>query len=175
MLKDEIRKLIDEGQGKIERFNAIIQQIKESKTYSNEFKISENASYQNKIIETVQEYSQRIIQLFDDEINRINSINFYEDKYPEETANILKMIELSKINMNEKEIKYLLGTYKANNIITRALIAVASEKDINLGNDFIPRTENIERWKEDTIKALDYSKLDLSTFNSEVLLNMMNI
>ena len=68
-----------------------------------------------------------------------------------------------------------MKTYKDNHIITRALIAVAEEKGINLGGEFVPRIENVERWKKDTIVALQDSQFDLDTLKVSVLLDLMDI
>ena len=98
MIKDEVRKLCEEGQNKINNFRKMAEDIRKSDKYTGEYKIAKNTECQNKIKEIVIEYSSKIVELFNNEIQRLESINYYKDSTPGLTSNILKMIELSKKN-----------------------------------------------------------------------------
>lgn len=176
MIKDDIAKLLEEGQKRIDSIKALMEEVKNDTVHSEEWRADKYKELQGTVKDIIAEHTNSAIKLFDEEIKKLESINPYADNNPEETANILKMIELSRNTMTEGEIKHLLNTYKDNSIVARALSSVAAEKDIPLGEcGYIPKTDNIEHWKNETADILSRNTNDLETLGTAVLLNSMDI
>lgn len=176
MIKDDIAKILEEGQKSIDNIKGLMEEVANDKIHSEEWKLNKQRDLKDTIKNIISEHTNKALKLFDDEIKKLESINPYKDNNPEETANILKMIELSRNTMTEGEITHLLNTYKDNNIVTRALSSVAAEKDIPIGEcGYVPKTDNIEYWKNETVNILSRSTNDLETLGTAVLLNSMDI
>ena len=176
MIKDDVAKILEEGQKGIDNIKGLIEEVANDTIHSEEWKSDKIKDLQNSIKNIISEHTNKALKLFDEEIKKLESINPYADNNPEETANILKMIELSRNTMTEGEIKHLLNTYKDNGIVVRALSSVAAEKDIPLGESgYIPKTDNVEFWKNETASVLSRNTSDLETLGTSVLLNSMDI
>lgn len=177
MLRDKIRKIIDDGNARISELQKKIVKIKESTMYSNDYKLKANADYRQECIKIRNEVHDKVIKLFDEEIQKVNEENYYKDNNSLETSNLLKMIELTKDTMTEQEITYLLEINKENNIIKRVLAAVADSRGIYIDNiKYLPNSIELQGWKEKLSGAILQSTDEgIEGLKIELLLRNMNI
>lgn len=177
MLRYKIRKIIDDGNARISELQKKIVKIKESSMYSNDYKLQANADYGQECIKIRNEVHDKVIKLFDEEIQKVNEENYYKDNNSLETSNLLKMIELTKDTMTEQEITYLLDINKDNNIIKRVLAAVADSRGIYIDNiKYLPNSIELQRWKEKLSGAILQSTDEgIEGLKIELLLRNMNI
>lgn len=177
MLRDKIRKIIDGGNVRISEIQNKISKIKETPMYSNEYKLELEAEHKQECIKIRNEIHDNIIKLFDEEIRKVNEENYYNDNDSSETANLLKMIELTKETMTEKEIMYLLEINKNNNIIKRVLAAIADSKGMYINNiKYLPNSIELQGWKEKLSGAILQSTDEgIESLKIELLLRNMNV
>lgn len=65
------------------------------------------------------------------------------------------MLELSKSNISEAEVKHLLKVYEDNNIIKRVLVSIAESENMNIERlNFLPNTIKLEELKQQLINAI---------------------
>ncbi|WP_346913889.1 hypothetical protein [Clostridium sp.] len=149
MLKDKLRKIIDDGNARISELQKKIVKIKESPMYSYDYKLQVNADYRQECIKIRNEVHDKVIKLFDEEIERVNSENYYKNIDSLETSNILKMIELLKDTMGKEEVNYLLRIYDNNNMVKRVLASIAESKDVKIsGIKYLPNSVELENMKQ---------------------------
>lgn len=154
-IKEKVIEIIAKGNEKIGHLNKSIENIKATPIYTNEYKLEIIAERNQEIITIRNNVKDEIEKLFNNEIERLEKENNYIDKNPEETANILKMLELSKSNISEAEVKHLLKGYEDNNIIKRVLVSIAESENMNIERlNFLPNTIKLEELKQQLINAI---------------------
>ena len=154
-IKEKVIEIIAKGNEKIGHLNKSIENIKATPIYTNEYKLEIIAERNQEIITIRNNVKDEIEKLFNNEIERLEKENNYIDKNPEETANILKMLELSKSNISEAEVKHLLKVYEDNNIIKRVLVSIAESENMNIERlNFLPNTIKLEELKQQLINAI---------------------
>lgn len=160
-IKEKITEIIGKGNEEIKEINKSIERFKETPIYTKEHKLEIVKEKQQEILNIRNKVNEEVRNVFDVEIERLNKENSYIDHNPGETANVLKMIELSKENMSESEIKHLFNIYSSNNIVRRVLMAIADKKEIYIdGFENVPNIKKLESMKESFSNAITSTGTD---------------
>jgi len=174
-MKEKVIEIIAKGNEKIGHLNKSIEKIKSTPIYTNEYKLKIIAERKQEIITIRNNVKEEIEKLFNNEIEKLEKENNYIDKKPEETANILKMLELSKSNISEAEVKHLLKVYENNNIIKRILVSIAESKNMNIERfNFVPNTIELEELKQHLLGVISLNEAEvIESIKLELLLRSM--
>lgn len=156
MLKDKVKKVIDNGKNKLKKIAEKTIKVSESPMYTSEYKQQVINELIPDIVSIKEEVSKNVEGIFNNEINSIKNTNVFNGSDDLETSNILKMLELSKNAITEKEINYLADRYKDNGIVKKVLRAIAKEKNIAIlqWEQFIPDTEDLEELRDSLVRYL---------------------
>lgn len=175
-IKEKVIEIINSANVQINKINKSIETVKETPMYSNDHKLQVESEKKQEIISIRNKVAEDIVKLFDEEIQKLNSVNPYADSKAEETTNILKMIELTKDTMIDKEIKYLAEIYSDNSIVKRVLAAIADSRGFIIeGIQLIPHTVELESIKQQLIGIILSSGTgEISSIKLELLLRSMN-
>ena len=151
MIKEDIRKIIEDCNSEIKINLGAIKQIKGIDYYTDEYKKAKIEPYKKKISKLKIEAKNKIENIFNSEIDKIKSkevFNFGDL----ETSNILKMLEMSISSMHRDEIQYLVDKYSDNPVIYRTLQSQIKSHNI-MGIEmpikiFLPNTKELEEKRE---------------------------
>lgn len=175
-LKEKVVSMIDGAEQEISVLMKNIENLEANTIYSGEYKVKVKKELQEKGISIKKKLSEDIKVLFNEKIEKIENTNIYKDDNPANTANIIKMIEISKENIYEKELNYLNKMYKDNNIIKRILLSIAREKNLYMEDIFIPDASEYEDLRDSLIKSfMSNNSLSVYGLSTTILLNSMQI
>lgn len=175
-LKERVVSMIEGAEQEISIITKTIENTEANAMYSGEYKLKVKKELQEKGISIKKKLAEDIKTVFKEKIEKIENTNIYVDDNPASTANIIKMIEISKENIYEKELNYLNKMYKDNNIIKRILLSIAREKNLYMEDIFIPDASEYEDLRDSLIKSfMSNNSLSVYGMSTTILLNSMQI
>ncbi|MGI6601355.1 MAG: hypothetical protein ACOX3N_06015 [Dethiobacteria bacterium] len=165
-LKKNLRVTLDNFNGKFQAIESKANELQADSKYSKEYKVKKEKELSRELEAVKQEAVKKISSIFDNEINRLNSINIFDADDDIKTSNILKMLELSKDSLTEKEIQHLAKHNEDSPIVMRTLKAIAESRSLRVDIDFqLPDTERLNQAKNNFLEAISSNnglKLELA-------------
>lgn len=154
-LKKNLRVTLDNFNGKFQAIESKANELQADSKYSKEYKVKKEKELSRELEAVKQEAVKKISSIFDNEINRLNSINVFNVGDDIKTSNILKMLELSKDSLSAKEIEHLAKHNKDSPIVMRTLKAIAEGRSLRVDIDFqLPDTEKLNQAKNNFLEAI---------------------
>lgn len=158
MMKEDIRKIVEDCNSKIKINLDEIANIKKTERYTQDYKNKKIAPLKQEISGLKSAAKKKMEDIFNNEINEINNkevFNFGDV----ETSNILKMLEMGISSMQKDEVQFLVDKYSDNPVIYRALQSQIKKWNI-LGikqpfKIFMPNTKDLETKRDSMLNSME--------------------
>lgn len=158
MIKEDIRKIVEECNSKIKVNLDEISNIKKTERYTQDYKNKKIAPLKQEIRELKIDTKKKMEDIFNNKINGIKSkevFNFGDV----ETSNILKMLEMGISSMQKDELQFLVDKYSDNPVIYRALESQIKKHNIKGVKQpfktFMPDTKELESKRDSMCNSIN--------------------
>lgn len=170
MLKKTVLSIIETATQEVQALNDKLLEVKQGDTYSAEYKTKLEDDTKAKIQEINTRTAEKIKPLFDDAIAKLDSKHKFDSETNITTSNILNMLTLSKNSLTEAELQQILDENSQNNVVTRSVLGIAQERNINLESPIDERVE-LKNYRDKMYKELTTTGVD--NLGGALLLNYL--